>query len=136
MLLLMSSSLIDIHPSDLDPDSLPTNRASILLAGAHVSALQGSLYFPPPGGVVIGRRRVDTHILALNKLGALFSYNDCFHFLPSTKRSRNLLDEASVTATENTIMAAVKAEGRTIIRNAASDRIFSSLVSVHQSAGC
>jgi len=85
-------------------------------------ARSGELKLPPPGGDVIGRRRVDTHILALNKLGAMFSYNDSFHFsAPQLKGAEILLDEASVTATENTIMAAVKAEGRTIIRNAASE---------------
>ena len=111
----------DIHPSDLDPDLCRQIRASILLAGPML-ARSGELVLPPPGGDVIGRRRVDTHILALNKLGALFSYNDSFHFsAPQLKGAEILLDEASVTATENTIMAAVKAEGRTIIRNAASE---------------
>ena len=111
----------DIHPSDLDPDLCRQIRASILLAGPML-ARSGELKLPPPGGDVIGRRRVDTHILALNKLGALFSYNDSFHFsAPQLKGTEILLDEASVTATENTIMAAVKAEGRTIIRNAASE---------------
>jgi UDP-N-acetylglucosamine 1-carboxyvinyltransferase len=111
----------DIHPSDLDPDFCRQIRASILLAGPML-ARSGELKLPPPGGDVIGRRRVDTHILALNKLGALFSYNDSFHFsAPQLKGAEILLDEASVTATENTIMAAVKAEGRTIIRNAASE---------------
>ena len=111
----------DIHPSDLDPDLCRQIRASILLAGPML-ARSGELRLPPPGGDVIGRRRVDTHILALNKLGALFSYNDSFHFsAPQLKGTEILLDEASVTATENTIMAAVKAEGRTIIRNAASE---------------
>ena len=111
----------DIHPSDLDPDLCRQIRASILLAGPML-ARSGELTLPPPGGDMIGRRRVDTHILALNKLGALFSYNDCFHFSASQlKGAEILLDEASVTATENTIMAAVKAEGRTIIRNAASE---------------
>ncbi len=111
----------DIHPSDLDPDLCRQIRASILLAGPML-ARSGELKLPPPGGDVIGRRRVDTHILALNKLGAMFSYNDSFHFsAPQLKGAEILLDEASVTATENTIMAAVKAEGRTIIRNAASE---------------
>jgi UDP-N-acetylglucosamine 1-carboxyvinyltransferase len=111
----------DIHPSDLDPDFCRQIRASILLAGPML-ARSGELRLPPPGGDVIGRRRVDTHILALNKLGAMFSYNDSFHFsAPQLKGTEILLDEASVTATENTIMAAVKAEGRTIIRNAASE---------------
>ncbi|MFZ3069807.1 MAG: UDP-N-acetylglucosamine 1-carboxyvinyltransferase [Anaerolineaceae bacterium] len=111
----------DIHPSDLDPDVCRQIRASILLAGPML-ARSGGLTLPPPGGDVIGRRRVDTHILALNKLGATFTYNGCFKFsTPKLTGADILLDEASVTATENTIMAAVKAEGRTIIRNAASE---------------
>ncbi|HAE85324.1 MAG TPA: UDP-N-acetylglucosamine 1-carboxyvinyltransferase [Anaerolineaceae bacterium] len=111
----------DIRASDLDPDLCQQIRASILLAGPMLGR-SGDLLLPPPGGDVIGRRRVDTHILALNKLGATFSYNNCFHFsAPKLIGTEILLDEASVTATENTIMAAVKAEGRTIIRNAASE---------------
>jgi UDP-N-acetylglucosamine 1-carboxyvinyltransferase len=80
------------------------------------------LKLPPPGGDVIGRRRVDTHILALTALGAEVSYNRSFNF--KTKKLSGadiLLDEASVTATENAIMAAVMAEGQSIIRNAASE---------------
>lgn len=111
----------DIHASDLDPDLCRQIRASILLAGPMLGR-SGGLVLPPPGGDVIGRRRVDTHILALNKLGASFSYNDCFRFsAPKLIGADILLDETSVTATENTIMAAVKAEGQTIIRNAASE---------------
>jgi UDP-N-acetylglucosamine 1-carboxyvinyltransferase len=77
---------------------------------------------PPPGGDVIGRRRVDTHILALNKLGAEFSFNGSFKFTAEKLKGADiLLDEASVTATENAIMAAARAEGRTVLRNAASE---------------
>jgi len=77
---------------------------------------------PPPGGDVIGRRRVDTHILALEKLGATFNYTNYFEFSSKGLIGADiLLDEASVTATENTIMAAVLAKGTTFIRNAASE---------------
>jgi len=111
----------EVHPSDLDPDICRQIRASILLAGPML-ARSGGLVLPPPGGDVIGRRRVDTHILALSKLGATFSYNGTFQFTaPKLTGADILLDEASVTATENAIMAAVKAEGRTILRNAASE---------------
>lgn len=111
----------DIRPADLDPDICRKIRASILLAGPMV-ARHGTLVLPPPGGDVIGRRRVDTHIMALQKLGATFNYDNCFHFSADSLSGADiLLDEASVTATENTIMAAVKAKGRTIIRNAASE---------------
>jgi UDP-N-acetylglucosamine 1-carboxyvinyltransferase len=85
-------------------------------------ARTGELVLPPPGGDVIGRRRVDTHIVALTALGAQVEYNRQFHFKSNGLRGANiLLDEASVTATENAIMAAVLAKGTTIIRNAASE---------------
>ena len=111
----------DIHPADLDPDLCRNIRASILLAGP-ILARFGELHLPPPGGDVIGRRRVDTHILALDKLGTRTEYNGTFHFTaPKLIGADILLDEASVTATENTIMASVLAKGETIIRNAASE---------------
>lgn len=111
----------NIRPSDLDPDLCRQIRASILLAGPMVARF-GDLVLPPPGGDVIGRRRVDTHILALEKLGATFNYDGVFDFKSERLQGADiLLDEASVTATENTIMAAVLAEGTTTIRNAASE---------------
>ena len=58
-----------VRPSDLDPDLCRRIRASILLAGP-MTARSGELILPPPGGDVIGRRRVDTHILALKRMGA------------------------------------------------------------------
>lgn len=113
-----------IYPGELDPDLCRQIRASILLAGPMIARAQ-ELKLPPPGGDVIGRRRVDTHILALEKLGARAEYNRAehiFHFSASTLTGANiLLDEASVTATENAIMAAVTAKGQTTIRNAASE---------------
>ena len=110
-----------IRPADLDPDLCRQIRASILLAGP-VTARFGDLKLPPPGGDVIGRRRVDTHILALEKLGATFNYTNYFEFSSNGLIGTDiLLDEASVTATENTIMAAVLAKGTTYIRNAASE---------------
>jgi len=82
----------------------------------------GELVLPPPGGDVIGRRRVDTHVLALEKLGAEFSINGFFNFKAKRLQGADiLLDEASVTATENTIMSAVLAKDTTTIRNAASE---------------
>jgi UDP-N-acetylglucosamine 1-carboxyvinyltransferase len=114
----------DIKVADLDPDLCRQIRASILLAGP-VIARAGELHLPPPGGDVIGRRRVDTHILALNSLGAKAEYdrsNKVFHFRAKALSGNDiLLDEASVTATENAIMAAVTAKGTTQIRNAASE---------------
>ena len=113
-----------VHPADLDPDICQRIRASILLAGPMV-ARTGELKLSPPGGDVIGRRRVDTHLLALRTLGAQAHYDQehrTFSF--SAKKlvgADILLDEASVTATENAIMAAVLAKGTTILRNAASE---------------
>jgi len=114
----------NVYPADLDPDLCLSIRASILLAGPML-ARSGELKLPPPGGDVIGRRRVDTHILALKTLGSRAEYNRSdrlFHFKANKLTGANiLLDEASVTATENAIMAAVTAQGSTIIRNAASE---------------
>jgi UDP-N-acetylglucosamine 1-carboxyvinyltransferase len=113
-----------VRPADLDPDICRQIRASILLAGPMI-ARAGELKLPPPGGDVIGRRRVDTHILALQSLGAQAEYNRSEKYFQFRARqltgSRILLDEASVTATENAIMAAVTASGTTLIRNAASE---------------
>ena len=114
----------NVHPADLDPSITRRIRASILLAGP-MSARFGELTLPPPGGDVIGRRRVDTHILALRALGAEAEYNrveKAFRFRAAGLRGADiLLDEASVTATENAIMAAVLARGETVLRNAASE---------------
>jgi UDP-N-acetylglucosamine 1-carboxyvinyltransferase len=110
-----------VKPADLDPDVTRKIRASILLAGP-MTARAGELKLPPPGGDVIGRRRVDTHILALKKLGAEVTYGRSFHFkAESLKGADILLDESSVTGSENAIMAAVLAKGTTILRNAASE---------------
>jgi UDP-N-acetylglucosamine 1-carboxyvinyltransferase len=110
-----------VKPADLDPDVTRKIRASILLAGP-MTARAGELRLPPPGGDVIGRRRVDTHILALKKLGTEVTYGRSFHFnSKGLKGADILLDESSVTGTENAIMAAVMAKGDTILRNAASE---------------
>ena len=110
-----------VRPADLDPDLCRRIRASILLAGP-MTARTGSFRLPPPGGDVIGRRRVDTHILALKALGASIRYARSFEFKAKRLRGADiLLDEASVTATENAIMAAATARGTTVLRNAASE---------------
>lgn len=114
----------EIRSTNLDPTLCTRIRASVLLAGPLI-ARTGELQLPPPGGDVIGKRRIDTHILALQSLGASISYHrDKKSFEISADRltgAEILLDEASVTATENAVMAAVTAEGTTIIRNAASE---------------
>ncbi len=96
-------------------------RGSILLAGPLLARL-GWVEIPPPGGDVIGRRRVDTHFLAFQELGAEVDVNDLFRLNSRGLRGADiLLDEASVTGTENAIMAAVLAKGTTVLRNAASE---------------
>jgi UDP-N-acetylglucosamine 1-carboxyvinyltransferase len=111
----------DLEPADLDPDLCRRIRASILIAGP-LSARIGKFKLPPPGGDVIGRRRLDTHILALRGLGVDVNYDRGFTFNADGLRGSDiLLDEASVTATENAIMAAVTAKGDSMIRNAASE---------------
>ena len=96
-------------------------RASILFAGP-LLARNGRVIMPPPGGDVIGRRRLDTHFLALTELGAQVKINGHFLFTAKKLTGQDMfLDEASVTATENAVMAAVTAEGETVITNAASE---------------
>jgi UDP-N-acetylglucosamine 1-carboxyvinyltransferase len=111
----------DLRLADLNPDLCRRIRASILIAGP-LAARIGEFKLPPPGGDVIGRRRLDTHILALRALGVDVKYERGFAFQADNLRGAEfLMDEASVTATENAIMAAVTAKGDTIIRNAASE---------------
>jgi len=111
----------EITVSQIDPELCRRIRASILIAGP-VLARAGSLKLPSPGGDVIGRRRLDTHMLALRALGANINYDREFIMETSGLSGANiLLDEASVTATENAVMASVLANGKTIIRNAASE---------------
>ena len=111
----------NLQTADLDPELCRRIRASILLAGPMLARM-GELQLPPPGGDVIGRRRLDTHILALQALGAQVEYDRTLEFKAAKLVGADiLLDEASVTATENVVMAAVTAKGETIIRNAASE---------------
>jgi UDP-N-acetylglucosamine 1-carboxyvinyltransferase len=108
------------RPKPLDPRLCARIRASILLAGPLLARF-GSVTLPPPGGDVIGRRRVDTHFLALEQLGALVTVGDRYE-LEAKKGLTGadiFLDEPSVTGTENALMAAVAAKGRTVLRNAA-----------------
>jgi UDP-N-acetylglucosamine 1-carboxyvinyltransferase len=96
-------------------------RASILFAGP-LLARTGKAVLPPPGGDVIGRRRLDTHFLVLTELGATVEISDAFVFSSLGLRGEDIfLDEASVTATENAVMAAVLADGETILTNTASE---------------
>ncbi len=105
--------------TELDEELCRRIRASILLAGP-LLARCGEAIVPPPGGDVIGRRRLDVHIDALSKLGAHVETNRRFHMRADQLTGVPLfLDEASVTGTENAVMAAVLAKGETVIGNAA-----------------
>lgn len=105
----------------LDPELCARIRASILLA-APLLARFGQVVLPPPGGDVIGRRRVDTHFLALEALGASVMVGDRYEIEARKLKGADVfLDEPSVTGTENALMAAVKAEGTTVLRNAAAE---------------
>ena len=106
---------------ELLPETAGKIRASVLLAGPLLARF-GKVSLPPPGGDVIGRRRLDTHFLAFEALGATLYLDDVFEITaPSLRGTRIFLDEPSVTGTENAIMAAVLAEGVTVLRNAASE---------------
>ena len=111
----------EVGVKDLDADMAARIRASILLAGPMLARV-GRMMLPPPGGDVIGRRRVDTHFLALSKLGATVKA-DRGYMIETTglKGADIFLDEPSVTATENAVMAASLAKGHTRLRNAAAE---------------
>ena len=96
-------------------------RGSVMLAGPMLARFKKA-YIPKPGGDKIGRRRLDTHIIGFEKLGASFQYNsDGYFYLsaPEMKGANIMLDEPSVTGTANIVMAAVMANGITTIYNAA-----------------
>ncbi|MCQ2576229.1 MAG: UDP-N-acetylglucosamine 1-carboxyvinyltransferase [Treponema sp.] len=110
-----------IESKELPKDLTKKVRGSIVFAGP-LLARMGKCVMMPPGGDVIGRRRVDTHFLALEQLGAHIAVNGHFDLTANKLVGADIfLDEASVTATENAVMAASLAEGTTIIRNAASE---------------
>ena len=110
----------EITKTALDAELCTRIRASILFAGPLIARC-GRADIPPPGGDVIGRRRVDTHLMAFAALGADVHANRSYRLrAPSGLRGADLyLDEASVTGTENAVMAAVLARGTTTISNAA-----------------
>ena len=97
-------------------------RGSVMIAGPMLARFKKA-YIPKPGGDKIGRRRLDTHIIGFEKLGARFEYNDELNFFqliaPNLTGTFMLLDEPSVTGTANIVMAAVMANGTTTIYNAA-----------------
>ena len=110
-----------VQAKPLDPRLCARIRASILLAGPMLARF-GRVTLPPPGGDVIGRRRVDTHFLALEHLGAEVRVGADYTVEAKALVGTDIfLDEPSVTGTENSLMAAVAAKGRTVLRNAAAE---------------
>jgi len=113
-------------------------RGSVMILGPLLARF-GKGYIPKPGGDKIGRRRLDTHFLGFEKLGAEFIYNEQSKFYKvnakNLKGTYMLLDEASVTGTANIIMAAVMAEGLTTIYNAACEPYIQQLCKMLNSMG-
>ena len=133
--------------SDVDMDYLNTEdffkksaslRGSVMLVGPMVARF-GKAIIPKPGGDKIGRRRLDTHFEGIHKLGASFQYNaDMQRYDIQAKGLKGcymLLDEASVTGTANIVMAAVLAEGRTTIYNAACEPYLQQLCTMLNNMG-
>lgn len=122
----LSANSLRIHTKDLKTTALPVElgrhvRASILFAGALLGRAH-RVELPPPGGDVIGRRRLDTHFDGFVQLGAQFEQGEIFKLHAKELRGTDLfLDEASVTATENLLMAASVAKGTTVLGNCASE---------------
>ena len=111
----------EINPDELDHKLSARIRGSILLAGPLLGRC-GHVTLPPPGGDVIGRRRLDTHFLALEQFGGKLELTDVITMKTKGLRGADVfLDEPSVTGTENALMAAVLAKGTTVLRNAASE---------------
>ncbi|MDP9143977.1 MAG: UDP-N-acetylglucosamine 1-carboxyvinyltransferase [Actinomycetota bacterium] len=112
----------NVKPKSLDPALSAKIRASILLAGPLLGRF-GKVTLPPPGGDVIGRRRVDTHFQAFVEMGAEVEVGAEYKVeaVKGLTGADIFLDEPSVTGTENALMAAVMAKGKTVFRNAASE---------------
>jgi len=109
----------NVTKTELDEELCRRIRASVLLAGPLLARF-GSVIVPPPGGDVIGRRRVDTHIHAFQQLGAEIQAERRFIMRAARLEGAQIfLDEASVTGTENAVMAASLAAGETVLSNAA-----------------
>jgi UDP-N-acetylglucosamine 1-carboxyvinyltransferase len=109
----------DVCSFELDAELASQIRASFLLAGPLLARV-GRAIVPPPGGDVIGRRRLDPHIHAFAELGAQIDLNGRYEMRADGLRGKRVfLDEASVMATENAVMAATLAPGETVIGNAA-----------------
>lgn len=120
----LAQNTVEIDNSGVSNGEVPADlcrklRASILLAGPLLARF-GATTLAPPGGDVIGRRRLDTHFGGFAALGASVAFDSLIRLTSTALRGTDIfLDEPSVTGTENVIMAAVGATGRTILRNAA-----------------
>ena len=124
-----------VDPERLNPALASRIRGSILLAGPML-ARHGAMRLPPPGGDVIGRRRVDTHFLALRRLGAEVSADGEYRMRADRLVGADIfLDEPSVTGTENAVMAAALADGTTRLRNAAAEPHVQNLCAMLQGMG-
>jgi len=131
--LRIDPSSVDIRP--LNPTLCAKIRASILLAGPLLARF-GEVTLPPPGGDVIGRRRVDTHFLAFERLGAQVDIGADYTLHAKTLTGDEIfLDEPSVTATENALMAATLSRGTTVLRNAACEPHVQDLATMLNSMG-
>jgi len=126
-----AADVYTFQADDIDLDYMQTDdfmrksaslRGSVMIVGPLVGRF-GKAMIPKPGGDKIGRRRLDTHFVGIQKLGACFSYDEKRHLYEveakELKGTYMLLDEASVTGTANILMAAVLAKGQTTIYNAA-----------------
>jgi UDP-N-acetylglucosamine 1-carboxyvinyltransferase len=135
-----ADNTVVINPSDVTPQRLDARlcaelRASILLAGPMLARF-GEVVLPPPGGDVIGRRRLDTHFLALESLGAEVTIGADYRLEARQLTGTDVfLDEPSVTATENALMAAALSRGRTVIRNAAAEPHIQDLAAALEAMG-
>src|SRR5882724_12339392 len=109
----------EVIKHELDEELCSRMRASFLLAGPLLARV-GSVSAPPPGGDVIGRRRLDPHIHAFAELGAQIEIGNRYEIRGGSLRGKHVfLDEASVMATENAVMAAALTTGETVLGNAA-----------------
>ncbi|MCC5849298.1 MAG: UDP-N-acetylglucosamine 1-carboxyvinyltransferase [Verrucomicrobia bacterium] len=125
-----------VNPDALSPEGCKRIRGSILLAGP-LLARCGRIHLAPPGGDVIGRRRLDTHLHGLVEMGANLDMGpDHLAIRAASLHPANLLlDEASVTATENLVMAAAAIPGETILYNAACEPHVQDVCRLLQSMG-
>ena len=143
----INSSTYSFIADDIDIDYLASQtfrnkggmlRGSVMLAGPLLARFKKA-YIPKPGGDKIGRRRLDTHIIGFEKLGASFNYDDELNVFtltaPQLKGAFMLLDEPSVTGTANILMAAVLSEGKTTLYNAACEPYIQQLCKMLVSMG-